>query len=770
MSKLILFLFFSLIGLNVFSQKPEEEWHIENKGVLKLPIEKYSSIGSPSTYNFIPGYTHLITKVYQPTKDPYYCLLLNNKTLLVEKAYKLIGRPPKLEYNKKFYSWGSIYSNIGYHIEVDEFDYLNFSEKSIYSSKSDLELAKKLNKEGVEGLQYNPKHNQFYFYNREKNCAFILEGNTNKLTKFKGVTYFKMLMPLDNDLILFEGDKTFYIDAKTLEKVKNPTIIPEPINNEYIASNGYECSHFCSYISVRKNNKSMLYIKVPRSSVNLTIADTIKKKVYYWHDTVSTNDYDLNYYEKIKLNLVDYYGLRYTYNNAVSSWEKENAQRNMNSLYTRIYNTCDLKCYKENGVYFFSDQTDLNRYLSYTRVLPEYQTSLDKSNFKENYTKYRRTEIEKIAKSLTWQEVNLPLKPLAHAYPNQSFALGSFIEDQGQTVYTFWDDMFYKISNSTKKIQLYQPLLLGYKQVIHLSGDSFYVANEEKVHLIDMAQGKVLKELALNEISMGLGMRQLEIDESGNFLIITFDKDAKIYYDLNNNKLIATDFDNKYIGNFINSPLKWSRYYIKGYPSLKYNERDIIFPNVDWNISYTGEISQGDEEGDYQYSDLYCGIRIVNAAQCNPDIVGFYRKEKGTFEVYQDFGPDLKGFWKADLYKMTFDEEKPEYCQNMTPWVVRSAKKDKTPAPVSTSNVCKICDGKAVDLTKRCSNYKCKDGIVTVTTRETNVYSGGGVAVVFADVGREQKCGLCNGSGKWVCQQCRGTGLEPLPRKKKKEK
>jgi hypothetical protein len=751
-------------------KKPKEEWHLENRGVLKAPIGKYSSLYPTNIYNIIPGYTHLITKVYQVGYNPFYCLILNNNTLLVEKAYP-VGFNPKIEYNKKLYGFNSSYSSkIGHYIELEEFDYLNFSEKMIYSGYSDLELAKKLSKEGIEGLEYNPKHNQFYFYNRDKSSAFILDVKTNNLTKLKGITYFKLLMPLDNDLIEIESDKKVeYIDVKTLEKVKKPTIIPNSVHKGYVASEGNSCSGFCSTVSLKKNDEYLLLLKIPRTNLTLVLADTIKKRIYYWHDSISTADYNLDPYDKINLDIVDFYRLRYDYNNAASRWEKENAQRKMDSLYTKIFNTCDLKCYRENGTYLFNDESDLNRYLSYTRVLPEYSVAVAQSNFKENYAAYRKAEIEKLAQSLTWQAVDQSLKPMDFAYPNQSLALGSFLQDEGQTAYAFWDDMFYKISNSTKKIQLYQPLLKGYKQVVHLSGDNFYVANEEKIHLIDMAQGKVLKELALKNIPMGLGMRQFEIDESGSFLIITFDKDINIYFDLKNNKLIATDFEHQPISSFITTPFKRSPFYMEGYPGLSHNERPIIFPERYWNINYTGEIFDGDKDGDNKYSSLYCGIQVINAAQCDFRIAGFYRNEMGTFEVYQDFGPDLMGLWKADLYKMTFDEEKPEYCTDMSLWVIGSGKVKEEPVTVNSSNACTVCFGKAFDKTKDCSNKTCHDGIAKVTTRNVNVYSGGGVAVVYTDKVREEKCFYCKGTGNWVCGHCKGTGVEPPPRKKKKK-
>lgn len=764
-----LIILFMLISANVFAQKPKEEWHLENRGVLKAPIEKYSSFGDIRKLNLVPGYTHLYAKVYQVGYSPTYLLLLNNRTLLIEKAIKM-STTSDMIYNQKMYSCTSIYSDGAYYISVIEFDLIDFTEKVIYTYPKDLQTAKGLEKEGIDELTYNPKLKQIYFLNRENTNGFILDTETNTLHKKKGVTAIQLYKPLENDLLEFYGKKPVYVNAKTLETVENPSIIKHAEEmNVYSVSANHDCSQFCSSISLRKDGKTVFYVKIPRTNLDLVIADTLRKRIYYWHDTVSTADYNLDPYDKINLDIVDFYRLRYDFKNATSRWEKENAQRKMDSLYTKIFNTCDLKCYRENGTYLFNDESDLNRYLSYTRVLPEYSVAVAQSNFKENYAAYRKAEIEKLAQSLTWQAVDQSLKPMDFAYPNQSLALGSFLQDEGQTAYAFWDDMFYKISNSTKKIQLYQPLLKGYKQVVHLSGDNFYVANEEKIHLIDMAQGKVLKELALKNIPMGLGMRQFEIDESGSFLIITFDKDINIYFDLKNNKLIATDFEHQPISSFITTPFKRSPFYMEGYPGLSHNERPIIFPERYWNINYTGEIFDGDKDGDNKYSSLYCGIRVINAAQCNSDMIGFYRNEMGTFEVYQDFGPDLMGLWKADLYKMTFDEEKPEYCTDMSLWVIGSGKVKEEPVTVNSSNACTVCFGKAFDKTKDCSNKTCHDGIVKVTTRNVNVYSGGGVAVVYTDKVREEKCFYCKGTGNWVCGHCKGTGVEPPPRKKKKK-
>jgi hypothetical protein len=701
-----------------------EEWSLEDKGVLMLPFEKYYEIGYTSTFRLIDGYTHVFTTVFDKNKTDYL-FLVNNKTGEFEKKMPLNTKNLDLEkelcYDNKLYfrNLRKAENSEERYFNIHELDILNFTIKEIYSSIDNKEITNILTKNGISHWLFNPKSKEIYF-NDEKSNLYILSIETNTFVKLKGCARSFIQFPLENNLMILRksttSDEKKYIRTQTHEEVVNPQLLPLYQKDYYKVAWG--AGNDKRFVNLFKNNNNIVKVPLSHSRTALVIADESTKTLMCWNLSTEKENYSFSKYEMLTNKLHEYFGYKKQYQTATNEDLKQRAKSKMDAFVARFVNQSDIECYKENDGYVFISKYDLDRYSSYSYFLSKYKTSINKENFAEKRASAKKEAVRQIAQSLNFKEVDIQLKSLEVANPYHAYSLGAYIQDSGQTIYTFWDDMFYKISKKSSKVQLYQSLFSGYRQVVQINGDTFLLASEDRVHMIEMSHGKIIKELVLKDVPLGIGTVELELDTKGRYLqirfntVIPFQRDYEkepplyIHFDLINNKLLEdlpTNRDNNLLIRSSNFSNGYSEYLEK---DRTYRNKQL--PGSQYQIKYNGEIYPTGNERDY-YLDLYCKIRIVNPAFCQPnDILGFYREDKGYIEVYKNFRPNtIEGLWAFDLKNMRFMDVKPTFCKDLYYFNLSSPSKKETETSNTETSSPKRYEAKVL-YTGYNSDYKLK--------------------------------------------------------------
>lgn len=627
--------------------------------------------------------------------------------------------------------------------------------------------------------------------NEKDNDGYMFNYDTKTLKQFENKTlswYFSDTIEIYN---YKKGKATGLIDCATMKEseVDNSIYQGHPYTtaaprlfdlNTYTVENGNMASSGSgTRIALKKGDVKVMEMYV-KNDVVLTIMDTIQKIVYYYKSTareVSLSGYPM----ERKLLANNYINVLKKLKNTTDEDLRRELRYDSVVLLNSIYKTY-AKSYDydkpqvyvdESGTMCFYEEfartTSISEYLDYAIKMP---SKVDPSDFTNKFHDYEMRASRDMIKQLKTIPVNRPMKTIDKPVDKGAELIASFGADKN-IVYTFRENVFYKIDNKTKKVTAYQPIEVKAKHVIRISADTYMVMMPFKYQLVDMSNGLVISETMLPKPYIGLGSIEFQTDGSGNMgKMYNSASKCFMYFNIKTQQPIAyfdESYDHVANGQVRKKALKGAdTFYFS--TAQDYPKGDAIYLNSNWSLQYNGNfVSPEIGDSTYRYSAKYIRNNDLNHIADFAESVeafGFFNAHKNRYEVFDgptsDLVPkEIKGLWSADLDNGTFPSEPPTYevydiHAERTRWPKPKeeiVKKEETPG----AKVCAFCDGKAITATKRCQN-NCMNGKVYETVQEVNNKVRG--MLIYKPIKKEFNCRECGGTGKWVCRHCKGTGVE----------